>query len=283
MSQGLLTGKVADVTGAGGGIGRAHALLLAAEGAAVVVNDVGGARDGVGAGTRMADEVVAEITAKGGRAVASYDSVATREGADGIVWTALSKLGRLDILVNNAGILRDRTLLNLSEAEWDVVQSVHLRGTFLCTQAAARVMKQLGQGGRIVNTTSVSGLTGNFGQANYAAAKAGIAGFTFTAAKELERFGITVNAIAPVALTRMTEDLPMAQGMTADDLGPQYIAPVALYFASDLAKNVTGRILGVQGPRVFEWKVTQTDGVTLPERTPWTARAIAEKLAAIGE
>src|SRR5512132_1279007 len=171
---GLLEGKVAVVTGAGGGIGREHALALAREGARVVVNDVGSDRHGGGRGAEMAERVVQEIKGGGGEAAASYDSVATREGADGIVWTALSRFGRLDVLVNNAGILRDRTLLNMSQDDLDRVLDVHLRGTFFCMQAAARQMKVQGQGGRIVNTTSFSGLLGNFGQGNYAAAKAGI-------------------------------------------------------------------------------------------------------------
>jgi NAD(P)-dependent dehydrogenase (short-subunit alcohol dehydrogenase family) len=206
---GLLQGKVAVVTGAGGGIGREHALALAREGARVVVNDLGSDRHGGGRGGEMADAVVAEIRAAGGEAVPSYDSVATREGADGIVWTATSRFGGLDVLVNNAGILRDRTLLNMSDDDFDRVLEVHLRGTFLCTQAAARVMKVQGRGGRIVNTTSLSGLVGNFGQANYGAAKAGVYALTRVAALELERIGVTVNAVAPVALTRMTRDLAM--------------------------------------------------------------------------
>jgi NAD(P)-dependent dehydrogenase (short-subunit alcohol dehydrogenase family) len=180
----LLTGKVAIITGAGGGIGREHALAFAKAGARVVVNDLGGDRSGGGKGSDMADKVVAEIKAAGGDAVANYDSVATREGADSLVWTALNKYGQIDILLNNAGILRDRTLLNLSESDWNLVQDVHLKGTFLCTQSVARVLKLQGRGGRIINTTSVSGLMGNFGQGNYAAAKAGIYGLTRTAALE---------------------------------------------------------------------------------------------------
>jgi NAD(P)-dependent dehydrogenase (short-subunit alcohol dehydrogenase family) len=275
--MGLLQGKVAVVTGAGGGIGRAHALALAREGARVVVNDLGSDRHGGGRGAEMADAVVAEIRAAGGEAVASYDSVATREGADGIVWTALSRLGGIDVVVNNAGILRDRTLLNMSEDDFDRVLDVHLRGTFLCTQAAARAMKVQGRGGRIVNTTSLSGLLGNFGQANYGAAKGGIYSLTRVAALELEKLGIAVNAIAPVALTRMTSDLAMMKGASERDLGPQHIAPAVVFLASDLAAGVTGQVLGVQGGKIFLYRMETTAGVERePERGPWSAAEIAE-------
>jgi NAD(P)-dependent dehydrogenase (short-subunit alcohol dehydrogenase family) len=276
----LLEGKVAVVTGAGGGIGREEALALAREGARVVVNDLGSDRHGGGRGAEMADRVVTEIKAAGGEAAASYDSVATREGADGIVWTALNRFGRLDVLVNNAGILRDRTLLNMSEDDLDRVLDVHLRGTFFCMQAAARVMKVQGQGGRIVNTTSFSGLLGNFGQANYAAAKAGIYGLTRVAALELERLGVTVNAVAPVALTRMTSDLAMMKGATERELGPQHVAPVVVFLASGLAQQITGQVVGVQGGKLFLYRMETTPGV---ERTdgPWTAADVHEAWARI--
>src|SRR3954449_2976739 len=223
---GLPYARAATVTGSGGATGREHALLFAREGARVVVNDLGSDRHGGGKGAEMADKVVAEIKAQGGDAVANYDSVATREGADGLIWSALNKFGRLDVVVNNAGILRDKTLLNMSEQDFDLVVAVHLRGTFLVTQAAARLFKVQGKGGRIVNTTSLSGLLGNFGQANYSAAKGGIYSLTRTAALELQRMGVTVNAVAPVALTRMTEDLQMFKGLSAEQIGPQYVAPV---------------------------------------------------------
>src|SRR3954467_14739265 len=245
--MGLLDGKVAIITGAGGGIGREHALLFAREGARLVVNDLGSDRHGGGRGGEMADKVVAEIKAGGGDAVANYDSVATREGADGLVWSALNKFGRLDVVVNNAGILRDKTLLNMSEQDFDLVVGVHLRGTFLVTQAAARLFKVQGKGGRIVNTTSLSGLLGNFGQANYAAAKGGIYSLTRTASMEFQRMGVTVNAIAPVALTRMTQDLQMFKGLTAEQIGPQYIAPVVAFLARDLAPHHNRTI--AWGPR----------------------------------
>jgi NAD(P)-dependent dehydrogenase (short-subunit alcohol dehydrogenase family) len=272
---GLLEGKVAVVTGAGGGIGREEALALAREGARVVVNDLGSDRHGGGRGAEMADRVVAEIKAAGGDAAASYDSVATREGADGIVWTALNRFGRLDVLVNNAGILRDRTLLHMTQDDLDRVLDVHLRGTFFCTQAAARVMKVQGAGGRIVNTTSLSGLLGNFGQANYAAAKAGIYGLTRVAALELERIGVTVNAIAPVALTRMTTDLSMMKGATERELGPQHVAPVVVYLASDLAKHLTGQVVGVHGGRLFVYRMETSSGAERSDG-PWTVAAIHE-------
>src|SRR5580765_428935 len=174
--MGLLEGKVAVITGSGGGIGRAEAMLFAREGASVVVNDLGGGRDGSGQSSNMADEVVAEIQAAGGKAVASYDSVSTPAGAEKIVKAAVDHFGRIDVLVNNAGILRDKSLLKMDEAMWDAVIAVHLKDTFLCTQAAAKIMVGQGGGGRIVNTTSVSGMMGNFGQTNYSAAKAGIYG-----------------------------------------------------------------------------------------------------------
>jgi len=281
---GLLQGKIAIVTGAGGGIGREHALALAREGAKVVVNDLGGDRHGGGKGSDAADKVVEEIKAVGGDAVASYDTVASREGADAILWAALSRYGRVDVLVNNAGILRDRTLLNMSQDELDKVLDVHLRGTFFCTQAVARQLKVQGQGGRIVNTTSLSGMLGNFGQANYAAAKAGIYGLTRVAALELQKIGVTVNAIAPVALTRMTNDLAVFRGASERDLGPQFVAPVVVFLASDLAADVTGQVVGVQGGKIFLYRVETTDGAERdPASGPWTPQAIKEAWGKITE
>jgi NAD(P)-dependent dehydrogenase (short-subunit alcohol dehydrogenase family) len=271
----LLEGKVAVVTGAGAGIGRAHALALARAGAKVVVNDLGSDRHGAGKASQAADKVVAEIQAAGGEAAASHDSVATREGVDAILWTAQSKFGRVDVWVNNAGILRDRTLLNLTDEDFDRVLEVHLRGTFLGTQVAARAMRVQGSGGRIVNTTSLSGLLGNFGQGNYGAAKAGIYGLTRVAALELERFGIAVNAIAPVAITRMTSDLKMFAGSTETDMGPQFIAPAAVFLASPLADGITGQVVGVQGGKIFLYRMEMTAGVERdPAKGPWTPEEI---------
>jgi NAD(P)-dependent dehydrogenase (short-subunit alcohol dehydrogenase family) len=274
-TMGLLDGKVAVITGAGGGIGRAEALLFAKEGAKVVVNDLGGARDGSGQSTNLADQVVKEIKEAGGTAVASYDSVASVAGAEGIVKTAIETFGGLDIFVNNAGILRDKTLLKMDEPMWDIVISVHLKGTFLCTQAAARQMISQGGGGRIVNTTSLSGMLGNFGQANYAAAKAGIYGFMRTAAIELQKHRITVNAIAPIAKTRMTEDLPMMQGM--ESLTPDHIAPGALFLSSDLCGDRTGHVLAISGARVYVYKVVESAGqFKESDNGVWTAQEIHE-------
>jgi NAD(P)-dependent dehydrogenase (short-subunit alcohol dehydrogenase family) len=280
--MGILDGKVAIVTGAGGGIGREHALFFAKEGAKVVVNDLGSDRHGGGKGAEMADKTVKDIKAQGGDAVANYDSVATREGADGLVWSALSKFKKLDIVVNNAGILRDKTMVNMSEADFNLVIDVHLKGTFLVMQAAARTFKAQGKGGRIVNTTSMSGLLGNFGQANYAAAKGGIYSLTRTAALELQRDGVTVNALAPVALTRMTSDLAMMKGVTEEQMGPQHIAPVAAFLASDLAADITGAIVGVHGAKVFLYKMTETEGATKQSGT-WSPAELREKWAEISK
>ena len=263
----LLDGKVAIVTGAGAGIGREHALQLARAGARVVVNDIGGS---------SADAVAEQIATRGGEAIPSYDSVATLEGAQRLVWAAVNRFGRLDIVVNNAGILRDRTLLNLTEEDFDAVMDVHLKGTFLVAQAAARQMKVLGNGGRIINTSSVSGLIGNFGQTNYAAAKAGIYGMTRVWSIELAKIGITVNAIAPVALTQMTRDLPSMQQKSMDELGPQHVSPLVVFLASDLAQDITGRVFGVEGTKLFEYAMATSPGVT--KQAAWTPEEISERL-----
>ena len=280
---GLLEGKVAIITGAGNGIGREHALLFAKEGAKVVVNDLGADRHGGGKGGEAADKTVADIKAAGGEAIANYDNVSVREGADGLVWSAVDKFGKLDILVNNAGILRDKTLLKMAELDFDLVIAVHLRGTFLGIQAAARQFKAQGKGGRIINTTSLSGLYGNFGQGNYSAAKGGIYSLTRTAAAEFQRMGVTVNALAPVALTGMTKDLQMMKGVTPEAMGPQHIAPVAAFLASDLAADITGQIVGVHGPKVFTYRMTETAGATLTGDGTWNAAELKERWAEISK
>jgi len=272
----LLEGKVAVVTGAGAGLGRCHALALAREGARVVVNDLGGARDGTGAGRKAADMVVEEIAKLGGEAVANYDSVATSAGAEAIIRTALEKFGRVDVLVNNAGILRDKTIVKMTDEEFDLVVAVHARGTWACTRAAARAMMEKNQPGRIINTTSAAGLKGNFGQSNYSAGKAAIYGLTLTTAMEFRKYGITVNAIAPLAKTRMTEDIDMIEA----DMRPEDVSPVVVWLASDLAKDVTGRIFGVHGRHVFEYRMDVTDGVKRDaEWTPADISANLEKIA----
>jgi NAD(P)-dependent dehydrogenase (short-subunit alcohol dehydrogenase family) len=278
--MGLLDGKVAIITGAGNGIGRSHALLFAKEGASVVVNDVGGPRDGSGSDATPADAVVKEIVAAGGKAVASHDSVASAEGAAAIVKAAVDAFGHADVLVNNAGILRDKTFLKMDEPMWDAVLAVHLKGTFLVSQAFVKQALAQGSGARVVNTTSVSGMMGHFGQANYAAAKAGIYGLTRTMSIELQKHKITVNALAPIAKTRMTEDLPMFQGV--ETMTPEHISPAALFLASDLCGDRTGHVLAVSGARMYAFKVVETAGKFKDaDRGVWTPKEIAEHWDAI--
>jgi NAD(P)-dependent dehydrogenase (short-subunit alcohol dehydrogenase family) len=280
--MGLLEGKVAIVTGSGGGIGREEALALAREGAAIVVNDLGGARDGSGSGAhRMADAVVEEIQKAGGTAVANYDSVATVAGGQGILKTALDAFGQVDVLVNNAGILRDKTLGKMSEAEWDIVVQVHLKGTFCVTQPVFNHMRERNQGGSIINTSSTSGLEGNFGQTNYGAAKAGIAGFTRCLALEGKKSGIRVNAIAPVALTRLTEDLAGFQNEDLKErMSPAHIAPLIVYLASDLSKDVTKTTFFVGGGKISEMRMVRTEGATKASGL-WTPDEIAGRIKEI--
>jgi NAD(P)-dependent dehydrogenase (short-subunit alcohol dehydrogenase family) len=253
----LCEGRVCIVTGAGRGIGREHSLMLAHHGAKVVVNDLGGSMEGEGASTGPAQEVVDEIVAAGGEAVANTDDVSDWEGARRLVDQAVGAFGRLDVLVNNAGILRDRMLVNMSEAEWDAVIKVHLKGTAGPSHWAAAHWRDRSKAGdevdaRIINTSSPSGIYGNPGQTNYGAAKAGIAAFTVIAALELGRYGATVNAIAPAALTRMTENLGMGQASdeVKEQMGPRWIAPIVTWLASTEAAGVTGRVFDVSGRRL---------------------------------
>ena len=250
-----LEGKVALVTGAGGGLGRSHALLLAREGAAVVVNDLGGARDGSGAGHGMADQVVEEIRSAGGKAVADYGSVSDEHDAAAMVQSAVENFGALDICICNAGILRDKSFKNMTPDMWDAVIDVHLRGTYLVSKAAYDRMLEQQQGGRIIVTSSTAGLIGNFGQTNYGAAKAGIAGFMRCLAREGTRYGITVNVLAPAAWSRMTQDL--LPETAKDRFSSEKVSPVVAWLCTDAAADVTGRIFCAGGNRIsmLNWQV----------------------------
>lgn len=277
--MGKLDGKVALVTGAGGGLGRAHALLLAQEGAAVVVNDLGGTRDGSGKGSAMADGVVEEIKAAGGQAVADYGSVSDEAAAKAMVQTGVDAFGKIDICINNAGILRDKSFKNMTNELWDTVIDVHLRGTYLVTKAAWDQMLAQGSGGRIINTSSTSGLIGNFGQTNYAAAKAGIAGITRTLALEGVKYGITVNTLAPAAWSRMTEDI-MPEGAEAS-FEPEKVSPVVVWLCTDDANHVTGRQFCAGGNRVslLSWQVLEIAQGD-PTGAPFSVEEIGERMAA---
>jgi NAD(P)-dependent dehydrogenase (short-subunit alcohol dehydrogenase family) len=282
---GLLDGKVAIVTGAGRGIGRAEALLLASEGASVVVNDLGGDWTGEGKDDRPAQQVVDEVVAAGGTAVANYDDVASWEGAQALIDGAVQTYGALDVLVNNAGILRDKMSFNMTEDDWDAVVKVHLKGHFCPSRFAASYWRQRSKetgapaGAAIVNTSSESGLYGNAGQLNYAAAKAGIAAMTVVLARELERVGVRVNAIAPVARTRLTESVGggfMEQkGDDFDRFAPDNVAPVVAWLASDLAAGVSGQVVKVQGgvlQLVQGWRpITEVKA-----EKPWTVDSVDE-------
>ena len=273
--MGLLDGKVAIITGAGGGLGEAYAKLFAKEGAAVVVNDLGGPRDGSGSDKGAAQRVVDEIIAAGGRAAPNTDDVSTMEGGENILKTALDNFGQVDILVCNAGILRDKSFANTSEADWDLVVKVHLKGTYCCTMPVWKWLKDNGKPGTIIMTSSTSGLYGNFGQSNYGAAKAGIYGFMRVLSIEGRKYGIRVMGLAPGAFTRMTSDLPGFRDKEPDPMAlPENIAPGVLYMASDLAADHTGKVLGVSSRGVREIKMLQTDGFT-PGR-PYTAQEVAE-------
>jgi len=260
--SGLLDGRVVIITGAGRGIGRAHALAFAAEGAKVVVNDIGVGGDGSTTGETPAEQVVSEIKAAGGEAVTNGDDGASWEGAQNLIQTALDNFGRLDVLVNNAGFLRDRMLVGMSEEEWDAVIRVHLKGHFAPLRHAAAYWRAESKAGRpvdarIINTSSGAGLQGSIGQGNYAAAKAGIAEMTIQAAAELKNYGVSVNAIAPAARTRMTVGAggAMAEAMAApeegfDAMAPENISPLVVWLGSAESKDVTGRVFEVEGGKI---------------------------------
>jgi NAD(P)-dependent dehydrogenase (short-subunit alcohol dehydrogenase family) len=257
--SGLCSERVAIVTGAGRGLGRAHALALAAEGARVVVNDLGAGLDGTGSGRGPAQFVVDEIVARGGQAVVHGGDIATTEGAASLIRTAVETYGRLDTLVNNAGFLRDRMLVNLGEDDWDAVVRVHLKGHFLPLKYAAAHWRAEAKAGRVpvarvVNTSSGAGLSGSVGQGNYSAAKAGIIGLTLVAAAEMGRYGVLVNAIAPAARTRMTEatfaETMAAPGTGFDAMAPENVSPLVVWLGSAASAGVTGRVFEAEGGRI---------------------------------
>ena len=268
-------GRVAIITGAGGGLGRSHALELARRGARILVNDPGVALDGSGSSTFAADRVVEEITATGGIAARNHDSVATPEGGQGIVQAAMDAFGRVDVLVNNAGILRDKAFHHMDRTMIDAVIDVHLKGALYVSQPAFRVMREQGYG-RIVNTTSASGLFGNFGQANYGAAKAGLAGLTRVLAIEGAGHGIKVNAIAPIASTRMTHNV---LGDLAAKVSPESVSSLVAFLAHEEC-TVNGHVYSVAGGRIARIFVAETHGVVLSENTP---EAIRDHLALIDQ
>ncbi|ORV19701.1 SDR family oxidoreductase [Mycobacterium celatum] len=253
--------RVIVVTGAGGGLGREYALTLAREGASVVVNDLGGARDGTGAGHSMADQVVAEIKDAGGRAVANYDSVAEQEGAENIIKTALDEFGKVDGVVSNAGILRDGTFHKMSFENWDAVLKVHLYGGYNVIRAAWPHFREQSFG-RVVVATSTSGLFGNFGQANYGAAKLGLVGLINTLAQEGAKYNIHANALAPIAATRMTQDILPPE--VFEKLTPEYVAPVVAYLCTEESDD-TGSVFIVGGGKVQRTALFSNDGVTFQD------------------
>lgn len=273
-AMGLLDGQVVIITGGGGEVGSAEAQLFAAEGAKLVVNDLGTGPDGAGRSPAAARKVVDGIVATGGQAVASTADISCSEGAGALVATAVERFGRVDALVNNAGIAIDAPLLSLTEAAWDRVLATHAKGSWLCTQRVAQQMIEQGGGGRVVMTTSVAGLYGARGQANYVAAKAAVYGLTRAAAIELEPHGITVNAIAPVARTRLTHQQPQLQGL--EPLTADHVAPAALFFASGLCGDRSGEVLAVAGGRMYRLRVVETKGAFKDAQRPWTAQEIEE-------
>ena len=275
MTEIRFDGRVAIVTGAGGGLGRSHALLLAARGAKVVVNDLGGTLDGKGSDAAAADRVVREIRAAGGAAAASSAGVDTPEGAARIVQTAIDNFGGIDVVINNAGILRDVSFPKMSQQEWDSVLQVHLNGTMLVTKAAWPHLREKGYG-RIVNTTSAAGLFGNFGQANYAAAKLGIVGLTKTLAQEGKKYGIRANAIAPIAKSRMTETI--LDAATLAKLEPELVSPLVALLASEACEH-SGEVFAVGGGYVSRVAVVEGAGTLFGG--PMTPEDVLARMAAI--
>ncbi|MEU6623750.1 SDR family oxidoreductase [Streptomyces litmocidini] len=292
---GLCNGRVVIVTGAGRGLGRAHALAFAAEGARVVVNDLGVGLDGTGGGAGPAQQVVDEIIASGGEAVAHGGDIATTDGAASLVTTALDAFGRLDTLVNNAGFLRDRMLVNLDEDDWDAVMRVHLKGHFLPLKHAAAYWRAEARAGRepvarVVNTSSGAGLLGSVGQGNYSAAKAGIVGLTLVAAAEMSRYGVQVNAIAPAARTRMTEQtfaetMAAPSGAGFDAMAPENVSPLVVWLGSAASAGVTGRVFEAEAGRITVMEGWRP-GPTADKGARWTPTEAGEttlKLLAAAE
>jgi NAD(P)-dependent dehydrogenase (short-subunit alcohol dehydrogenase family) len=284
--MGTLDDRVVVITGAGRGLGREHALLMAAEGAKVVINDLGGGAGGGGSDASPADEVVAEIGAAGGFAVANYDDVSDAAGAERLIRTAIDTFGDLHVLVNNAGVLRDRLLVNMTEDEWDIVMRVHLRGHFLPSKFAANHWRAQSKAGHtvqasLINTTSTSGLLSNVGQANYGAAKTGIATFTEICQKELERYGVRCNAIAPAARTRLTEALIPAVEGEFDPYDPANVSPFVAYLATAECP-IAGKIFYVAGGRVHLFRpYTAVDKIELDRR--WTVAELSSAAAKWGD
>jgi len=292
--MGMLDGKVAVITGAGRGLGKSHALLMAQEGAKIVINDIGSEWDGTGKATGPADDVVKEIKDAGGQAVSNFESVTDFQGAKRIIDCAIDNFGKLDILVNNAGFLRDKMTFNMSQEEWDAVIDVHLTGTFNCGRWACSYFREQGkagklQSGRIINTMSHAGLLGNAGQPNYASAKLAIGALTMVWAREMEKYKVTSNAIVPMARTRMTTQTTSVAGMFGeakegefDEMAPENVSPLVAYLGSDHAQNITGRWLSIRGGKLELWLPPQFGkGIDIGRR--WTPKEISERIGELGD
>ena len=291
--MGMLDGRVAVITGAGRGLGRSHALLMAQEGAKVVVNDIGVEWDGTGQAKGPADDTVKEIKDAGGEAVASFDSVMDFDAAKRIIDCAIQNFGKLDILVNNAGFLRDKMTFNMAKDEWDAVIQVHLTGTFNCGRWACSYWREQSKAGnpvsgRIINTMSHAGLLGNAGQPNYASAKLGIGALTMVWAREMEKYNVTSNAIVPMARTRMTTQTAALGGMFAeakegefDEMAPDNVSPLVAYLATEHAQGITGRWLSVRGGKLELWNPpTLAKSIDIARR--WTVKEISERITELG-
>jgi NAD(P)-dependent dehydrogenase (short-subunit alcohol dehydrogenase family) len=292
--MGMLDGKVAAITGAGRGLGRGHALLMAQEGAKIVVNDIGSEWDGTGKATGPADDVVKEIKAAGGDAVSSFDSVSDFQSAKKIIDCAVDSFGKLDIIVNNAGFLRDKMTFNMTEDEWDAVIAVHLKGTFNCGRWACAYWREQSKAGkpvagRIINTMSHAGLLGNAGQPNYASAKLGIGALTMVWAREMEKYHVTSNAIVPMARTRMTTQTAALGGMFAeakegqfDEMAPENVSPLVAFLGSDKAANISGRWLSIRGGKLESWLPPQL-AKSIDIGRKWTPQEIAQRIGELGD